>query len=218
MIEDLQNTREDFASRFLTEAVRFLESQSPSERNTSGIVIAGRAAWFLPDKSLLHELEEIWNNTPRKDHHANRQFSEIVVREPYLSHCKILSQEEFAEYLQELAPERYSLCSNSSLAIEDVLQTAKSPLDIEEIGCTYAVLGKYELALETANQAALEKFRQDTIRWTVEVEKLRRGDFTNPDLSVLGLQNWGAGPWQAGHVALCILGRLPYMGYPYPDW
>jgi hypothetical protein len=218
MKENLQSIREDFASRFLAEAIRFLKLQKPSKRNTSAMISAGVSASFLSDKSLLRELEQIWNDTPKKDRREKKNFEEIVLNVYWLKDCKILSPEEFAEYLQKLAPECLKICSDNSLSLESVLQTTKSPLDIEEIACTYAVLGNYEKAKEIANRPELEKFRQDGIRWTIEVEKLRQGDFSNPDMSVFGLHDWGTDLYNASTASLCALGRLPYMGYPYPDW
>lgn len=218
MTGNLQSIREDFASRFLAEALRFLKSQKPSERNPSGMVIAGIAAFLLSDKTLFREFEQIWDNTPIKDYRAGKQFEEAVTNSSYLKDNKVMSKEEFREYLQKIALERLEICLNTNTTLEDVLQIANSQLDIEEFGCTFAVLGNYEMAQKVANSTELEKFRQDGILWTIEAEKLREGNFANPDLSNLGLQDSGVDPWKAGYVALCALGRLPYMGYPYPDW
>jgi hypothetical protein len=213
-----QSKREELASQFLRESVHFLKSQNPSERNKAGIEIAGRAASFLPDKSLFHEFEQIWNDTPRNDRTEGRNFVEVVSSDPHFHEYKIISEEDFLKYLQKLAPERFVICSDSDLTLEEVLQTAKSGLDMEEIGYTYAVLGQHEKALEVANRQELEEFRRAGIRRTIEMEKLRQGDFHKLHLVVLGIKHEGVHPWNAGYLALCALGRLPYMGYPYPDW
>jgi hypothetical protein len=213
-----QNTREEFASQILRETIRFLESQRVSERNKSAIELAGTAASFLSDKSLFHTLETIWNDTPRDNHSAGKNFTAIVSNDLHLHEYKHMSKVEFEEYLQKIAPERFEVCSDSDLTLEEVLQTAKSPLDMEEIGCTFAVLGMHEKALEVTKRPELEEFRRAGIRRTIELEKLRKGDFDEIDLAGLMVNHEGIHPWNAGHIALCALGRLPYMGYPYPDW
>ncbi len=129
-----------------------------------------------------------------------------------------MSAEEFSAYLPRLAQERVALCRRRDLTPGEVLETAKTPLDIEEIGCTYAALGRFDSAAEVARREGLEPSRRDGILWTREVENLRRGDLETPDLEILGLREGTADPWRAGYVALCALGRLPYLGYPYPDW
>ena len=213
-----QSTREEFASRILRETIRFLESQRASERNKSAIELAGTAASFLSDKSLFRALENIWNDTPRDNQPADKEFAAVVSSNPNLHGYKYMSKEEFLEYLRELAPERFEVCSSSELTLEEVVQTAKSPLDMEEIGCTFAVLGIHEKALEVASRPELEEFRRDGIRRTIELEKLRQGDFNEIDLAYLGINHEGVHPWNGGQIALCALGRIPYIGYPCPDW
>lgn len=208
--------RENIAKHFLSEASRYLLSQEPDKRNTGGIVIAGTAASFLSNLNLFQEFSQIWNTTHRKGQEENKTLEEMI---PFhVKDCYLISREKLIENLQNMAPERIELCSRKDITINKALQTAKSQLDIEEIGCTFAVIGQYIMAQKIAKETRLDNFRQQNITWIIETERLREGDLSNLNFEILGLHDWGASPWQAGHVALCALGRQPWLGYPYPDW
>ena len=216
-MQDDTHRREATASFFLVEALRLSESQRPEGRNTSGLMLAGGAALFLHDQEIFRRFETVWDETPKADYGRGQSLQSMTDR--HVKDCREMNRAQLIEYLREMAPERVLPCLEGPHAVARALAQARTALDIEEIGCTLAALGNYDLAREVAGHKQLEDFRTRSILWVIEAERLRDGvPLEAIDLSVLGLTEQGIGPWYASYIALCVLQRLPYNGYPYPDW
>jgi hypothetical protein len=80
---------------------------------------------------------------------------------------------------------------------------------------TRAVLGAFDDAVEIASAPKLEPFRRTCIYETTLIEAHRRQDL------VSAAKAWALltpERFDYATVAVGLLGRRPFGGYPYPDW
>jgi hypothetical protein len=101
---------------------------------------------------------------------------------------------------------------------EEARLEANSGFKLEMVGSTLAVLGEFVAALEVANAVNLEPFRQQGIRFVIVLEKFRRGCFVEANSMLAESNRRELGPDARAQIALAICGRVPWIGYPYPDW
>jgi hypothetical protein len=96
--------------------------------------------------------------------------------------------------------------------------TARSAVQLQEVGATFAVLGDYDGALSVARDPFLERFRQRGVLLVLAIELFRRGRIETCETILAELESSGLGAWNRVHLALGFSGREPWNGYPYPDW
>ena len=91
-----------------------------------------------------------------------------------------------------------------------------SPLDLEEFASACAVAGHFECALHTLESADYETDRSVGPRMVVCVEAFRAGRLDIAD-SLISAHFSASGHFPLS-VAAGLLGRVPWGGYPYPDY
>ena len=101
---------------------------------------------------------------------------------------------------------------------EEARAAAESGLRLEEVGETLAVLGEFDEARSIATDPALEGFRQEGVRFVITIELYRLGRVDEADSMLAESGRTGLSAWERVHLALAFGGRVPWCGYPYPDW
>lgn len=127
--------------------------------------------------------------------------------------------ETMIAYLKKSASgsdEHLALCLEGRFAEARAL--AGSGRQLEEVGSTLAVLGEFEIAGSVACDPALEAFRQKGVRLVLVMELFRRKR-TEEATDLLGeLEAEGLSAWDRILLATAFADRVPWIGYPYPDW
>jgi hypothetical protein len=101
----------------------------------------------------------------------------------------------------------------------DVAQReARSDLALEEVGLTMAVLGEFEAARRVMSDPALPDFRRAVVRLVLVIELFRNGRADEASALLAGMEATGLSGWGLLQLALGLAGRVPWVGYPYPDW
>lgn len=98
------------------------------------------------------------------------------------------------------------------------LQGSSSDLRQSEIAATVALLGNLPRACELTEAIGNSSYREGP--WiAIAIEAFRRGDSPMLDraLDALGSDE-SRSPWTSLHLALGLMGREPWVGYPYPDF
>ena len=112
--------------------------------------------------------------------------------------------------------------SGIALCLEGQFQEARSVagsgVRLEEVGAALAVLGEFDAARSVASDPALEAFRQRGVRFVLVIELFRRGRVDEAGLLLAEFEFTGLGAWERVHLALGFAGRVPWGGYPFPDW
>jgi len=93
---------------------------------------------------------------------------------------------------------------------------AKSDLDLEEVGEAQAMLGRIDAAYKTA--ARLPPYRRHLVLLVACIEASRQGKTKQSDELLAELRTIGMGAWNLLAVALGLGARMPWDGYPFPDW
>lgn len=127
--------------------------------------------------------------------------------------------ETMIAYLKKSASaseEHLALCLEGRFAEARAL--AGSGRRLEEVGSTLAVLGEFEIARSVAGDPTLEAFRQKGVRLVLVMELFRRKR-TEEATDLLGeLEVEGLSAWDRILLATAFADRVPWIGYPYPDW
>lgn len=99
---------------------------------------------------------------------------------------------------------------------DDAKREAQSDLALEEAGLTMAVLGEFDAARRVMSDPALPDFRRAGVRLVLMIELFRAGRQDEASALLGEMEATGLSEWD--HLALGIAGRVPWVGYPYPDW
>jgi hypothetical protein len=91
---------------------------------------------------------------------------------------------------------------------------------VEEIAITQAILGDFDLALSSIKERVQPDFRQRDTSFLVMLELFRQGHFewANKTLNDFNFKDDKSGLYDRIQLAISLLGRRPWPGYPYPDW
>lgn len=99
------------------------------------------------------------------------------------------------------------------------ISCADSDLSLEEVASTCAVVGDVPSCLEIVRRPGYPHARRDGPRMVACVESHRRGDFASAEQILGELAEADAlHGWNLLHLAAGLLGRVPWGGYPYPDY
>ena len=101
-------------------------------------------------------------------------------------------------------------------------QAKDSERMLEEIASTQAILGDFEWAQDTIEHHVTSDFRQRGALLVLVIELLRRGRFEQAKSMLHKLDSGNQDVWNRAsenvHIVLSLIGRLPWQGYPFPDW
>jgi hypothetical protein len=125
-------------------------------------------------------------------------------------------EEEIVGRIRSLPEERFALCLEGRF--QDARSKAGQSLWLEEVGDTLAVLGKFDTALSVARDPALEDFRQKGVLLVLAIELFRHRRMEESEAILAELESSGLSAWERIQLALGFAGRVPWDGYPYPDW
>ncbi len=96
---------------------------------------------------------------------------------------------------------------------------ATTRLAMEEFASTCAVFGYLDIALSTIRAADYPNERKTGPLIVSCVESFRRGEYKAADQLIEELSSESSlDPWADTHVAAGLLNRIPWGGYPYPDY
>jgi hypothetical protein len=101
---------------------------------------------------------------------------------------------------------------------EDAVSQTHKELDLEEVGATLAIMGEFEWALRVAGDEKLPAFRQRGVLMVLVIEMFRYGRLDQFQEIFAEFEASGIGPDMCTWLARGFMGRLPWVGYPYPDW
>ncbi|MDB5329416.1 MAG: hypothetical protein JWP03_567 [Phycisphaerales bacterium] len=104
------------------------------------------------------------------------------------------------------------LCLNGD--VDSAKQAASSPLALEDIGCTLAVMGQFDRANDFIDAQKVDAGMKSQVRFVILLEKCRR-ELPGFIEAVRQARHKG---YEQLHVILALTGRLPWTGYPLSDW
>ena len=180
-------------------------------------LIAGRA-------DLAHSAASILQGLPDKAFTAGiisniSDLSPLVHREPT---TLAAAESHFPAYTDQVRATIASQATAHTAVFGDLadLDSARacvsSPLELEEFASACAVAGHFERALHTLDSADFETNRRSGPRMVVCVEAFRADRLDIADSLI------SAHFSTSGHLPLSVaaglLGRIPWGGYPYPDY
>lgn len=126
--------------------------------------------------------------------------------------------ENVIQWIRSLSASEKHLASCLEGRFQEARTAADSGLRLEEVANTLAIPGEFDAAWEIVNEPALEPFRRRGVQLVFVIELFRRGRSDKATLILAELDREGLGAWERIHLALGISGRLPWDGYPFPDW
>ena len=133
----------------------------------------------------------------------------------------------YPEYVGGVVLDFLRTCASDEPPIQWVLdgqisegwKAAETDLAKEEHASTLGVLGHIDEALECILRPEFPKMRKLGPSMVVCVESYRRGDLSQAGALLDELLPLEATiSWTAIHIAAGLLGRIPWGGYPYPDY
>jgi hypothetical protein len=130
--------------------------------------------------------------------------------------CPPCGKEQIREMVREWSASsgRLGLCVRGQ--DNEALAMARSDVEVEEIGEAQAVAGRIDAACKTADR--LPPFRRKLILLVACIEASRQGNARQSDALLAELRNIGLGAWDLLALALGLGDRMPWGGYPFPDW
>lgn len=101
---------------------------------------------------------------------------------------------------------------------DEAFAACQTELDCEETAAAQAVLGDIDAALESAASRVKPSGRSDNVRFICTIERFRREQWDEADELLSKIYARQIGPWSAAQMALGANHRVPWIGYPFPDW
>ncbi len=168
----------------------------------------------LPDPSFTRSLVANFS-VPKKPAQAQRK---IAPMERLNSDHPRMTEGSVVQYLRDCGKSE----SHLRLAIErrykHAFDACKSELDIEETACAQAVLGDIDVAIDSASNVVKPDFRSNNVRFICAIELFRRERWSDAHELFDLIYPSRIGPDAAAQMALGANHRLPWVGYPLPDW
>lgn len=103
-------------------------------------------------------------------------------------------------------------------ALDDAARAIVEPLDAEEYAATCAVAGHLDEAERFIDRDAYPDDRRIIPRMVLCVEAFLRGDTPRAAAALARVCDDDDDPWCWIQLAAGLLGRVPWGGYPYPDY
>lgn len=95
---------------------------------------------------------------------------------------------------------------------------AKTELQLEEVCETLAILGDFDAALNVARAPTFPDSRRRGVLVVIAIELFRRGRIEEFEKILAILEKPRLGVSEYAYLALGLSGRVPWGGYPYPDY
>jgi len=226
-----QVERENLAASHLESALHELESDARKGRyNIFCIRDLGNVAQAVGQNSLAKRAGLLLRDAPDEAFWAGaitnfpipamapERLRSLATAEELTKLYPPFREEQTIQYIRSLAAnERHiEICLEGRF--HEARQIAGSGLKLEEVGSSLAVIGEFEAVRGIASDPALEPFRRRGVQLVLVIELFRRGLSDDAMLILAELERAGVGPWDRIHLATGIAGRLPWDGYPFPDW
>ena len=223
------NNARELAEHLLRDATQRLTDSAPEVNHYSLWSVGGASALLGFDnyaqscKSVLQSLPDdnftagLISNfpLPKKPAPALRQIAPL---ERLQSDHPPMTDESLAQYIRDSGNSQEHLRLACDGLYSDAFSACKSELDTEETAAAQAVLGDIDAALASAESVVKPDFRADNVRFicTIELFRAERWDDANKLFNTTYPDQIGADA--AAHMALGANHRLPWLGYPFPDW
>lgn len=184
------------------------------------VQIAERARALLrtaPDEAFWANL--ITNIEPTKA--GTERLRSMDSREQLEARYPLYVEDEIIEWIRRCARSEPHLALCLEGRVADAIAVAVANADgrlLEEVGITMACLGEFDAAINIARDPALEAFRQGGVRYVMVFETHRRGRLEQSAAILAELASDRLSRWEHLQLALGFSGRVPWGGYPYPDW
>jgi hypothetical protein len=193
--------------RFVGGVARLLGYEPYAERCQQLLSIAPDRAFFagmianfkLPDKATptmrsIYRMEQLEASYP--------VFSESYIRDYVTTFCN--SDSHLALAISGQYQEAFAAC--------------KAEVEVEEVALTQAVLGDIEAALASARSIVKPESRAQGVVFVCTIELFRRDRLGDARAHLESFYPPGLHGSSAGQMALGVCNRVPWGGYPYPDW
>lgn len=129
-----------------------------------------------------------------------------------------LTDESIVKYIHDCGNSQTHLKFAADRKYSDAFAACKSELDTEETAATQAVLGDIDSALDAASCVVQPDFRANSVRFICTIELFRRERWSEAQKLFDLIYPSQVGPDAAAQMALGANHRLPWLGYPFPDW
>ena len=129
-----------------------------------------------------------------------------------------MNDETVAQYIRDSCKSEPHLALAAEKRYVEAFDACKSELDTEETAATQAVLGDIDAAIVSAATVVKPDFRADNVRFVCTIELFRRERWADAHKLFDVIYPSQIGPDAAAQMALGANHRLPWLGYPYPDW
>lgn len=187
------------------------------------VKLLGEQDLLLRAERLLKEMpdESFWtaiNRGPELPKTVPEEWRSVPPHAELEQEFPLYQETKIRDFLEMAARDDRYLAATLEQRYEEAFALANSELAVEEIAITQAVLGDIEAALESAQHRVKPEFRQQTVLIVVAVESFRRGRLAEARAVLNDLELMGLGVGDFYQLALGFAGRVPWSGYPYPDW
>jgi hypothetical protein len=223
------NDSRELADFLLRDATERLADAAPNVNYYSLWSVGGASAllgfdsYALSCESVLRSLPDrnfsdgMISNFPllKKPAPALRQIAPL---ERLASDHPPLTNESIAEYIRKNGDSQQHLRLACDRLYSDAFAACKSELDTEETAAAQAVLGDIDAALASAESVVTPDFRADNVRFICTIELFRRERWDNANTLFDLIFPKQIGPDAAAQMALGANHRIPWLGYPFPDW
>ena len=223
------NDSRSLAEFLLRESLDRLAAAAPKV-NYFSLRSVGGAATLLGFDSIAHECESILQTLPDASFTAGvvsnfplpkkapPALRKIATTDQLNSDHPPLTDESVAKYIRDCGNAQSHLKLASDRKYADAFAACKSELDTEETAASQAVLGDIDSALDSASSIVKPDFRADNIRFICTIELFRRKRWLDAHKLFDVIYPSQIGPDAAAQMALGANHRLPWLGYPFPDW
>ena len=217
------------ADHLFRDAINRLEAASPTV-NYFSVKSVGGAARILGFESYADRCAAILQTLPDASFTAGAianfpmpkrvpaGFRQILDMEQLNAYHPPLTDASVAKYIAECGSSQEHLRLIVHGDYDAAFAAAKTELDVEECASAQAVLGDIESALRSASTVVVPEFRANNVRFICTSELFRRERFDDANQLFDSIYPSQMGPDAAAQMALGANHRLPWLGYPFPDW
>lgn len=223
------NDSRELADCLLSDATERLADAAPTVNHFSLWSVGGAAA-LLSFDSLAQTCESILQSLPDENFTAGlisnfplpKKAAPALRRIPPLERLESdhppMTDESIARYIRKSGQSQEHLRLASDGLYSKAFSACQSDLDIEETAAAQAVLGDIDGALASAQSVVKPDFRADNVRFICTIELFRRECWSEADRLFRLMFPSQIGPDAAAQIALGANHRLPWLGFPFPDW
>lgn len=181
-------------------------------------------AMLLDESEMFTRLFDLMQNAPEEYRWLKRSFQQEQVEKSF----PIYQESTIVEMIRKCAKSESHLALALERQYSDAISIAKSEGNsesermLEEIASMQALFGDFGKALGTIETQVTPQFRQRGALLVLVIELFRNGRFEQARTILHKLESSNQDVWnRAGenfHIAMSLIGRLPWQGYPFPDW